>query len=108
MGKFFFVICFTLAVSGRVFAAAESGISASNVVSAARKNWEFDFETGILWRAGHNGTYLNYTILPQILTLKSAPVLGRAVAGGELTMRSRFSLLHEPFIKGPESHFTAI
>src|SRR3954451_117005 len=108
MGKFFFVICFTLAVSGRVFAAAESGIAASNVVSAARKNWEFDFETGILWRAGHNGTYLNYTIMPQILTLKTAPVARRTVAGGGLTLRSRFSLLLEPIIKGPENHFFGV
>lgn len=72
------------------------------------KNWEIDFATGILWRAGHNGTDLNYTILPQILSLKTAPVMRRPLAGGELTMRSRFSLLIEPIVKGPESHFIAI
>lgn len=70
------------------------------------KEWELAFESGILWRAGHNGTYLNYVILPQILTLKTAPVARHRYAGGsELTMRSRFSLLLEPIIKGPENHF---
>jgi lipid A 3-O-deacylase len=71
------------------------------------KGWEFDFESGILWRAGHNGTYLNYVILPQILTLKTPPVARRALANGELIMRSRFSLLIEPIIRGPENHFVA-
>lgn len=78
----------------------------SRGVSAER--WEMDFESGILWRAGHTGTYLNYILLPQILTLKSPAVARRQVKGGELVMRSRFSLLHEPIIKGPENHFTGI
>lgn len=70
------------------------------------RDWEFAFESGILWRAGHNGSYLNYVILPQILTLKTAPVVRHRYAGGaELTMRSRFSLLLEPIVKGPENHF---
>jgi lipid A 3-O-deacylase len=72
------------------------------------KEWEVAFESGILWRAGHNGTYLNYVILPQILTLKTPPVVRHRYAGGsELTLRSRFSLLIEPIIKGPENHFIA-
>jgi lipid A 3-O-deacylase len=107
MGKFFFALGFALLLcNGRVLASPESRSQAA--VSTPKKNWEIDFESGILWRAGHNGTYLNYTLLPQILTLKTAPVLRHAVAGGELTMRSRFSLLHEPIIKGPENHFTAV
>jgi lipid A 3-O-deacylase len=70
--------------------------------------WEIDFESGILWRAGHNGTDLNYILMPQILTLKTPVVMRRALARGELVMRSRFSLLHEPITKGPETHFTAV
>src|SRR5436190_10446924 len=107
MGKFFFALSVALVLlNGRAVAAPESPPNA--VRSAPKKNWEIDFEAGILWRAGHNGTYLNYTLLPQILTWKTAPVLRHAVAGGELTMRSRFSLLHESIIKGPENHFTAV
>lgn len=69
--------------------------------------WELDFETGILWRAGHNGSPLNYIILPQILTLKNPPVARRPLGKGELTLRSRFSFMVEPIVKGPEKHFTA-
>ncbi|MEO7411969.1 MAG: acyloxyacyl hydrolase [Opitutaceae bacterium] len=71
-------------------------------------NWEVNFESGILWRAGHNGTPLNYVIQPQILTLKSPPVASRAIGSGTLTLRSRFSLLIEPIIRGPENHFIAV
>lgn len=72
------------------------------------RGWEINFESGILWRAGHTGSYLNYILLPQILTLKSPAVARWSLAGGELVMRSRFSLLHEPIVKGPENHFTAV
>lgn len=109
MGKFVFAVCFALGLAQTATCLAAQRASASgDFLPPAKRNWEIDFETGILWRAGHNGTYLNYTLLPQILTFKTAPVLRRAVGGGELTMRSRFSLLHEPIIEGPENHFTGI
>jgi lipid A 3-O-deacylase len=88
--------------------AADISASGTPLLGTTAQQWEIDFESGILWRAGHNGTPLNYTILPQILTFKSPAVARRGVKGGELVMRSRFSLLHEPFIKGPESRFTAV
>ncbi|HEX2853876.1 MAG TPA: acyloxyacyl hydrolase [Opitutaceae bacterium] len=92
----------------RVSIAAEIPAGEVRTPAGAALRWEMDFESGILWRAGHTGTDLNYLLLPQILTLKSPAVMRRPLKGGELVMRSRFSLLHEPIVKGPESHFTAV
>lgn len=95
-----------LVTAGAVLAPARA--AESDRGASLPREWEIAFESGILWRAGHNGTYLNYVILPQILTLKTAPVARHRYAGGsELTMRSRFSLLLEPIVKGPENHFIA-
>lgn len=66
--------------------------------------WELNFETGILWRVGGR-TALNYVVMPQLLTLKTPAVMHRPFAGGDLVLRSRFSLLIEPIIEGPESHY---
>ncbi len=66
--------------------------------------WELDFETGILWKVGGR-TELNYVVLPQLLTLKTPVVMHRPFAGGDLVLRSRFSLLIEPIVRGPESHY---
>jgi len=67
--------------------------------------FELDFETGVLWRVGHNGTPLNYVVLPQLLTLKTPRVAHRRIGGRDLVLRSRFSLLVEPIVKGPETHY---
>lgn len=67
--------------------------------------WELDFETGILWKAGSDATPLNYVVLPQLLTLKTPAVKHWDFAGGDLVIRSRFSLLIEPITTGPESHY---
>jgi hypothetical protein len=67
--------------------------------------WELDFETGILWKFGDNATPLNYVVLPQLLTLKTPAVMHRVFGGGDLVLRSRFSLLIEPITVGPESHY---
>ena len=70
------------------------------------EHWEFSLESGALWRVGHNGSKLDYVILPQILTLKSPTAfdLGE-VAGGDLVIRNRFSLLLEPIVEGPEDYY---
>jgi len=70
------------------------------------EHWEFSYETAALWRVGHNGTPLDYVILPQILTLKSPTAFDLGdVAGGDLVMRNRFSLLLEPIVEGPEDYY---
>jgi hypothetical protein len=68
-------------------------------------HWEFDFESGLLWRAGHNASPLNYIMEPQLFTLKSPAVLQWKLGGGDLVLRSRYSLVLEPISKGPENHF---
>ena len=65
-----------------------------------------DYESGIIWRFTGSATPLSYTVLPQLLTIKS-PLVGtiRPFFGGDLVIRNRFSLLGEPIIVGPEHHF---
>src|SRR4051812_1934622 len=66
---------------------------------------EVAFETGVLWKVGGGATPLAYTIMPQMLTIKIPPAIRVSLASGEFIVRSRFSLLIEPIIKGPETHF---
>jgi len=70
------------------------------------QHYEIDFDTGVLWRVTGDGTPLRYVILPQILTVKT-PLIGsiRPLAGGAFVVRSRYSLLAEPFARGPEHHY---
>jgi hypothetical protein len=73
------------------------------------KHWEFDFESGALMRVGGNASQLNYVILPQMLTFKSPTILRLGkVAGGDLVLRHRMSLLLEPFVEGPEHYYFGI
>lgn len=69
------------------------------------ERWEFAYESGALWRVGGGGSPLDYIILPQLLTWRTPAVLQRRIGGRDLVMRSRFSVLLEPFVKGPENHF---
>jgi lipid A 3-O-deacylase len=70
------------------------------------QHWELDDESGILWRFTGDATPLAYTVLPQLVTVKS-PLVGdiRPFFGGDLVIRNRFSLLVEPILAGPEHHF---
>jgi lipid A 3-O-deacylase len=72
-------------------------------------HWEFDLESGALFRVGGNGSDLNYLVLPQMLTWKSPTTfrLGK-IAGGDLVMRHRMSLLIEPIVEGPESYYLGV
>jgi lipid A 3-O-deacylase len=86
--------------------------TASLVVGAAvsgepapEKNWEIAYESGALWRVGGGGSQLDYVLLPQLLTWRTPEVTRWFVGGRDLIMRSRFSVLAEPFAKGPESCF---
>lgn len=69
--------------------------------------WEFALETGALWKITGEATPLRYVVLPQLLTWRSPAVSERPFAGGTLIMRSRFSVLIEPIVKGPESYYLA-
>jgi len=66
--------------------------------------WAFDTETGALWRASHN-TFLNYTVLPVMFSLRTPAHIRLDLGDGELTIRSRFTLLTEAVAAGPESAY---
>jgi hypothetical protein len=70
--------------------------------------YELDYTTAIFWKIGGGATPLSYTLLPQIITLKIPPIHEWPWAGGTLVMRSRFSLLLEPILHGPEDYFAGL
>ena len=72
------------------------------------EHWELDFDTAVLWDVGGRATPLDYTFLPQILTLKTGAFMRRAWGDGDLVVRNRFSLLAEPIVQGPESYFVGV
>lgn len=67
--------------------------------------WEIDVSSGVLWKVGGGATHLPYVIAPQMVTFKIPPISQRSWANGTLMLRSRFSLLLEPVVRGPEHFF---
>jgi hypothetical protein len=72
------------------------------------ERWALDFDTGALFSVGSRASPLDYTFLPQIVTLRSGAVMRRDLGSGTLVLRNRFSLLVEPIVRGPESHFVGV
>lgn len=71
-------------------------------------HWEIGYETASLWSIGGNSTPLNYVFLPQIITIKTRPVLDFKAGSGRLVVRNRLSFLGEAIIEGPESYFFGV
>ena len=70
------------------------------------EHWEVNTETGVLWHLTSLASPLAYTVLPQLVTVESTRIgTVRPLAGGDLVIRNRFSLLVEPISMGPEHHF---
>lgn len=70
--------------------------------------WALHFDSGVLWSVGSRSSPLDYTILPQILTLQTGPIMQRKLGNGDLVVRNRFSLLVEPIVQGPETHYIGL
>jgi lipid A 3-O-deacylase len=70
--------------------------------------YDLDYSTGIFWKVGGGATPLSYTLLPQIITLKIPPIHEWPCGDGTLVMRSRFSLLLEPILHGPEDYYLGL
>jgi lipid A 3-O-deacylase len=104
--RLLFSLCLAASLAAAVRAQGEPALAAPYDPA---QHWEFDYESGVLWKFTGDATPLTYTVIPQILTVKS-PLAGNAVsfAGGELSIRNRFSLLVEPISDGPEHHFYGI
>ena len=98
-------LCLCVAMSGGALAFADGSGSTALPYDPAQ-HWEVDYESGVLWRVTGSATPLSYTVLPQLLTVKSPRVgTARSFGGGDLVIRNRFSLLVEPIAVGPEHHF---
>ena len=70
-----------------------------------RDRWEWTLESGWLTQVGSN-TDADYEIVPALLTLRS-PVVWQWWSGAEgnsLIVRSRYSVLFESIIQGPEDY----
>jgi hypothetical protein len=70
--------------------------------------FELDFDTGTLYSVGSRASPLDYNFLPQIFTLKTGQFMRRELGSGTLVVRNRFSLLIEPIVRGPETHFIGV
>ncbi len=86
-------------------AAAAADVPPVPVASATPMRWEIDYTTAVLWKVGGGATPLPYVFVPQIISFKIPPIHQWPWAGGTLMMRSRFSLLLEPIVRGPEHYF---
>jgi len=98
-----------ICLAGICLVAAGSSIAQttpSESGTAGRYEWEY--LTGVLWNVGGSATPLTYVVLPQILSLKIPPIFARPWKGGTLVLRSRFSLLVEPFTVGPEDGYLGV
>ena len=67
--------------------------------------WEFTFESGLLWRI-RNNTPIDYVIAPTQFVFHGPPHFTVAEGGhGALVVRPRLALLAESILEGPESYF---
>jgi hypothetical protein len=101
--RFFFVGFQILAAT--LLGAAESP---RPVEKAGEPRYEWEVAKGILWKVGGGATPLTYRLEPLIVSLKIPPLLERPWLGGTLVMRSRFSLLIEPIVRGPENYYLGL
>ena len=75
---------------------------------APSSRWEVDVTSGVFWKVGGGGSQLRYVLVPQIISFKIPPINEHPFGGGTLMFRSRFSLLLEPIVRGPERYFAGV
>ena len=90
---------------GLLFVGVATATAAEAPSSDSTQEWRLDFESGILWHFTGSASTLDYVLLPQILSLVGPADIQRRVLGGELVLRSRYSLLLEPILQAPEHHY---
>jgi lipid A 3-O-deacylase len=81
---------------------------ASEVPAPKPLRYDWEISSGVLWKVGGGATPLTYVVTPLIISLRIPPITERPWAGGTLVFRSRFSLLLEPIIRGPEHSFVGV
>ncbi len=67
--------------------------------------WAIEFHTSALWSIGDNASPLNYTLLPQLLVVKTPAHWRLHFGQTEILVRSRGALEISPIVEGPESCF---
>lgn len=88
------------------FLTGTAGISAKAADAAPFSDrWAVEYTSGVLWSVGGGASPLDYVIAPQILSVLCPAIREWPLAGGALVYRARLSLLLEPIIKGPETHY---
>ena len=92
-----------------LFLLAAAGLCQAADKEHPAESWEVTFESGYLENIGSN-TPLDYEIVPTQLTFRSPTVLNWFAGddGSRLIVRSRFSLLAESIVKGPEDFYFGI
>ena len=97
--------CCGLVLGAIVAFSTTSGRAADVANSPVEPKYEWEATTGLFWKVGGGATPLTYLIVPQIISLKIPPLSERPWMGGTLVLRSRFSLLLEKIVRGPEDYF---
>ncbi len=99
-------VCFIpSALAGENVASVKGVTPASCWQDEVARKWGVDFETSALWRISDN-TFLNYTVLPQALSLRTpAHYQLKLEDGSQWLLRSKISLLAEAIVEGPENHY---
>lgn len=92
-----------------LFLLAAAGLCQAADKGHPAESWEVTFESGYLENIGSN-TPLDYEIVPTQFTFRSPTVLNWFAGddGSRLIVRSRFSLLAESIVKGPEDFYFGI
>ncbi len=70
--------------------------------------WELEAFTGALWSLGGGASPLDYTFLPQMISIKTPATMHGQLCGGDIFVRHRLTLEGAAIIEGPESYFFGV
>jgi len=73
-------------------------------VKPIQDRWNLDIESGMIWKVS-NETPLDYTIAPQIISLRGPRHFWGHAFSGKWVIRPQYSFLGEAIIDGPESRY---
>ncbi len=91
-----------------LIAACAVELRASAPPPAGPEAWAAEFHTSALWSVGGNASPIHYTLLPQLLVVKTPAHWRLPVGQTELLIRSRGALEISPVVEGPESCFAGV
>ena len=95
------------AKAGELWNAKLISLDDSSVTRSPRPmqdRWTMDIESGVIWKVT-NETPLDYTLAPQIVSLRGPRHFWGKAFGGKWVVRPQISVLGEAIIDGPESRY---